>query len=181
MFYVSEITKEAPQKFLTELQRETYQNLKKLAIPFERVETDEAITMSDCQVINQKLSMEMVKTLFLTNRQKTSFYLLVTTGEKPFKAKEFSQALGVARVSFASIDLMEEILGTKIGAATIFSGLLDSAKNVQIIIDEEVTHQIFYGCSDGTTTNYLKIDTQDILAKYLPSIKNKVKIIELNK
>lgn len=179
MFYVSEIMKEAPQKFLTVLQRETYRSLENLEIPFERVETAEAITMSDCQEINQKLSMEMVKTLFLTNRQKTAFYLLVTTGEKPFNAKAFSQALGVPRVSFASVDLMEEILGARIGAATIFSGLLATAKDVTFVLDEAVIQQTFYGCSDGTTTNYLKIKTQDILTKYLPSIKNEVKIIEL--
>lgn len=60
MFYVSDIFKTAPKKFQTPLQQSTYQVLKKLTIPFERVEIDEAITMEDCIQINQKLNMEMV-------------------------------------------------------------------------------------------------------------------------
>ncbi len=57
--------------------------------------------MNDYIVINQKLDMEMVKTLFLCNRQQTEFYMLVTKGDKPFRSKDFSHALGIARVSFA--------------------------------------------------------------------------------
>ena len=43
---------------------------------FERVDTDEAVTMEDCASINRKLQMDMVKTLFLCNRQQTSFYFV---------------------------------------------------------------------------------------------------------
>mgnify|MGYP000267193435 FL=1 len=45
MFYVSEIFKDKPNKFDTELQEKVYATLEKLNIPFERVSTDEAITM----------------------------------------------------------------------------------------------------------------------------------------
>jgi Ala-tRNA(Pro) deacylase len=64
-----------------------YTTLQKLNIPFERVDTDEAITMEDCVLINQKLEMQMVKTLFLCNRQQTEFYLSLPVRIKPFAAK----------------------------------------------------------------------------------------------
>ena len=99
MFYISEIRNVAPTTFKTELQKTVYETLEKLNIPFERVDTDEAITMDDCVAINEKLDMKMVKTLFLCNRQQTDFYLFVTRGDKPFRSKDFSHALGIARVS----------------------------------------------------------------------------------
>ena len=99
MFYVSEIQTEAPCHFQTQLQQKVYEALEKLQIPFQRVDTDEAITMEDCVVIDEKLDMNMVKTLFLCNRQQTDFYLFITVGNKPFRSKNFSNALGVARVS----------------------------------------------------------------------------------
>lgn len=71
MFYVSEIQTEAPHEFQTQLQELVYGTLEKLQIPFERVDTDEAITMEDCVAIDEKLNMNMVKTLFLCNRQQT--------------------------------------------------------------------------------------------------------------
>ena len=75
MFYVSEILKDKPKEYKTELEKEVYEALEKLEIPFERVDTDEAITMEDCALIDEKLNMQTVKTLFLCNRQKTDFYL----------------------------------------------------------------------------------------------------------
>lgn len=63
---------------------------------------------------------------------------------------------------------MEEMLGTKIGAATVFSVLLKSADSVRVVIDGDVLKEEYYGCSDGTTTGYMKVKTQDIVAKLLP-------------
>ena len=152
MIYVSDIYNIAPNEYHTPLQQQTYQTLEKLHIPFERVETDEVITMEDCIAINKKLDMEMVKTLFLCNRQQTTFYLFITTGSKPFRSKDFSNALGVSRVSFAPAELMETMLGTKIGAATVFSAILDNQNTVQIVLDKDVDRKsVGYGKSVVTT------------------------------
>lgn len=168
MFYVSDVFISAPESFDTPLQERVYRVLDELMISYERVDTDEAITMDDCILIDEKLDMKMVKTLFLCNRQKTAFYLFVTAGDKPFRSKDFSNSLGVARVSFAPAELMDSMLGTKIGAATIFSALLDSASDVKFVIDKDVLQEEWYGCSDGTTTGYMKIRTDDIIHKFLP-------------
>ena len=159
MVLVSEAYTSVPEICNTPLQEKVYQVLQELDMAFQRV--------------------DMVKTLFLCNRQKTNFYLFVTCGDKPFKSKEFSQALEIARVSFASAEQMAEMLGAKIGAATIFSTLLEEAKKVQLVLDKDVCDQEYYGCSDGTTTGYLKLRTSDVLQKYLPYIKRQPKIIEV--
>lgn len=179
MFYVSEIQTEAPRHFQTPLQEKVYQALETLQIPFQRVDTDEAITMGDCTAIDEKLNMNMVKTLFLCNRQRTAFYLFVTVGDKPFHAKEFSRALGVARVSFAPAEQMETMLGTKIGAATVFSSLFDTENKVRIVFDKAVLAETWYGCSDGTTTGYLKVQTEDICKKLLPDTGHELSVIEV--
>jgi len=132
MFYVSEIQDKAPEEYKNSLQKSVYQTLLKLKIPFERVDTDEAVTMEDCVAINEKLGMKMVKTLFLCNRQQSQFYLFVTCGDKQFRSKDFSSALDVSRVSFAPTEKMETMLGTKTGAATVFSSLLETAERQTI-------------------------------------------------
>lgn len=179
MFYISEIMTSEPQEYKNQLQKETYKALAQLKIPFERVDTDEAVTMDDCVLIDQKLNMKMVKTLFLCNRKKTIFYLFVTTGEKAFDTKNFSNALGISRVSFGPAELMEEMLGNKIGAATVFGTLLDLDRDVQVIIDKEVADEEYYGCSDGTTTCYMKIQATDIIDKFLPFAKHKPVLVDI--
>lgn len=179
MFYISDITTTAPAEFKTPLQQDTYKALKNLNIPFERVDTDEAITMEDCVLINEKLDMKMVKTLFLCNRKKTLFFLFITTGDKSFNSSAFSNAMGCSRVSFAPEELFFEMLGTKIGAATVFSAMKDLDGDIHVAIDKDVANEEYYGCSDGTTTCYLKIKTDDIINKFLPFAKHRAHIIKL--
>lgn len=177
--YISEIKTTPPTEFKSELHKKVYAKLQELEIPFERVETDEIITMEDCEEVNGRLEMKMVKTLFLCNRKKTEFYLFITCGDKPFSSKNFSNALEISRVSFAPAELMLEMLGTKIGAATVFSVLLDSAKDVRLVIDRDVLNEEYYGCSDSQTTGYMKIKTSDIFKKLLPSINKKFDTVEV--
>lgn len=179
MFYVSEIQRKAPDHFQTPLQKLVYATLEKLQIPFARVDTEEAITMEDCAAIEDRLDMDMVKTLFLCNRQQTDYYLFVTVGSKPFRSKDFSTALGISRVSFAPAEQMEAVLGTKIGAATVFSALLETARDVQIVFDRDVVKEKWYGCSDGTTTGYMKLRTEEICKKFLPYTHHPLTVIEV--
>ncbi len=179
VLYISDILATAPHRFSTPLQEKTYATLDLLHIPFERVETDEIVTMEDCALVNQKLDMKMVKTLFLCNRQQTEFYLFVTCGDKPFQSKEFAGALDVSRVSFAPLERMEGMLGTKIGAATVFSVLLDPNRKVRVVFDQDVVDEEWYGCSDGTNTGYMKIATDRIVRDFLSYAKHAPTVIRI--
>lgn len=121
----------------------------------------------------------MVKTLFLCNRQQTNFYLFITVGNKPFRSKDFSSALGISRVSFAPVEQLESMLGTQIGATTIFSSLLDTENKIQIVFDKDVLSEEWYGCSDGTTTGYMKIRTDDVYQTFLPFTQHTPVVIEV--
>ena len=179
MIHVSEIYTSKPNSFKTELHEMVYNTLEALEIPFERVDTDEAITMEDCVEIGKKLDTSIVKTLFLCNRQKTNFYLFVTTEDKPFVTKDFSRALEISRVSFASPEMLFDMLGTKVGSATALSCVFDKENKVKIILDKDAVSSEWYGCSDGTTTGYMKLKTEDLINKYLPFSNHIPTIIEI--
>ena len=179
MFYVSEVKTEAPKVFESELQQRIYETFADLDIHFERVDNDPAITMEDCALINERLDMKTVKTLFLCNRQQTNFYLFVTLDGKPFVTKDFSAALGISRGSFATEELLFSMLGTKIGATTVLSSIMDTENKVRIIFDIEVLKNEWYGCTDSTTTSYMKLKTADVLEKYIPFTKHEITVIEV--
>ena len=169
MFYVSEIKQTAPETFSTPLQRKVYETLAELGIGFERVDTDPGITMEDCQNINAGIGGRIVKSIFLCNRQQTKFYLYVTRDDKPFVTRDFGQALGIPRVSFASEEKLREIAGTEHGATTVLSACLDSAKDVTFVIDREVLEGESYCCTDGTAGCFIKLRPADLLGRFLPA------------
>lgn len=179
MIHVSQPMTTVPEHFSTPLQELTYRALTELSIPFQRVENDPAITMEDCQAIDERLQMQTVKTLFLCNRQQTAFYLFVTPGDKPFRTKDFSSALGVSRVSFASPEQLERMMGTIVGSATVFSLLLPTARDVRVVFDRSLENSEWYGCSDGTVTGYVKLRTRDVLDRLLPHTGHTLEWVEV--
>ena len=166
-FYVSEPMSTPPERPSTPLQKLVYETFTRMEIPFTRVDTDPGITMEDCAHISGRLGIEIVKTVFLCNRQQTAFYLYVMPAGKPFVTRDFCAALGIPRVSFASADKLLEITGVAPGATTILSAVLPSASEVQLVIDRAVAEAPEFACTDGTPTCFVRLRTRDLLEKYL--------------
>ncbi len=167
MFYVSDIITTPPAEFKSELQQRVYEAFGSMGIPFQRVDTDPGITMEDCQNIDAKIGVRIVKTIFVCNRQQTEFYLYVTTDDKPFVTRDFCGALGIPRVSFAQADKLWELTGVLVGATTILSAILPQAAGVHLVMDRQVADSEWFACTDGTATCFVKIKTRDLLDKYL--------------
>lgn len=176
-FKVSEPLTTPPAAFATKLQRQVYETFATLGIPFSRVDTDPGITMEDCQHIDAKIGVRIVKTIFLCNRQQTEFYLYVTTDDKPFVTREFCGALGIPRVSFASAEKLWELTGVEVGATTMLSAILPQAAPVHLVMDRGVAAADWYACTDGTATCFVKIRTKDLLEKYIPAAGRSVTLI----
>lgn len=168
-----------PTVFSTPLQQRVYETLSLLDIPFLRVNNSPAITMEDCRLIDERLQVQTVKTLFLCNRQQTRYYLFVTPGDKPFCTKDFSHAIGVSRLSFAPKEQLLPQLGTELGATTMFSVLLDSAGDVPLYFDRQALQTEWYGCTDGTTTSYLKVRTDQLIQRFLPHAGRALQVVDV--
>ena len=168
--FVSEILTHPPQRFESVLQEKIYHFLAKNAIAFERVENDPARTMEDCKEVSKKLGSPIAKTLFLCNRQQTKFYLYLMPEDKPFVTRDFSKSLDIARVSFASEAFLKEKMGVEPGAATLFCLLLESASDVQLVIDKKVLDVATFGCTDGSFCSYMKLKTEDVTGVILPAL-----------
>ena len=178
MFKVSEIITTPPAVFESELQEKVYRTIRELGIEFQRVDTDPGLTMEDCQHIDAKIGVHIVKTIFLCNRQQTDFYLYVTTDDKPFVTRDFCAAMGgIPRVSFASPEWLEKLTGVHVGATTILSAILPQSQPVRLIMDKAVADAPWFACTDGTPTCFVKIRTADLLEKYLPTSGHEVKVI----
>ena len=107
-----ELHKGRPESCEGRLPREirVYDFLDKLGLEYDRTDHDHADHMSDCYEIDAILNATICKNLFLCNRQKTQFYLLMMPGDKPFKTKELSSQINSARLSFASPEDMEKYI-----------------------------------------------------------------------
>lgn len=161
------------------VEQASFDLLEKLHIPFERVEHDAADTMEDCRTISEALCVRICKNLVLCNRQQTQFYLLCMPASKPFKTKDLSAQIGSSRLSFASAEKMEELLGVTPGSASILALMNDKDNAVQLLLDRELYSQQHFGCHPCKNTGSLKLDTSDVLNIFLPYVHHKATIVDL--
>lgn len=144
-----------------------YSLLDELSIPYERVDHAVSETMEACENIDMLLGVSMCKNLFLRNRQKTAFYLLMMPGKKKFKTKDVSKQLGTSRLSFAEAEYMEQYLNITPGSVSVLGLMNDSTHAVHLVIDKELLENEYIGCHPCINTSSLKIRTEDILNVFL--------------
>lgn len=162
-------------------ERMVYELLDKLNIEYLRADHPAAETMEACIEINENLGVKMCKNLFLCNRQKTDFYLLIMPGDKPFKTKELSAQINSARLSFASSEYMERFLNITPGSVSVLGLMNDTELNVRFLADKELLKDEYIGCHPCVNTSSLKIKTEDILNKFLPYTNHTAEFVQLNR
>lgn len=139
-----------------------YDFLDDIGVEYYRIDHEPAENMELCRKIDEAMGAKMCKNLFLANRQMTDFYLLMMPGDKPFKTKELSKQLGVARLSFGGEDKMYEYLRIRPGAVSVLGLMNDTENNVRLIVDEDLLGDGYIGCHPCVCTSSLKLKTSDV-------------------
>ncbi|HOD02964.1 MAG: Prolyl-tRNA editing protein ProX [Firmicutes bacterium ADurb.Bin300] len=156
-----------------------YDFLDLLLIDYETADHSVAADMEACRQVERLLKVSICKNLFLCNRQKTAFYLLMLPGEKPFKTKELSSQIGSSRLSFAEGRDMEKYLDTSPGAASIFGLMNDKYSDVKLLVDEDLLKEAFLGCHPCVNTSTVKIRSTDIFGKFLSAVNHNYTTVRL--
>lgn len=162
-----------------EVERKTYDLLDSLKISYQRIDHEPAMTMEACAEIDKVLDATICKNLFLCNRQKTAFYLLMMPGDKPFKTKDLSAQIGSARLSFASPEDMQRLLHISPGAVSVMGLMNDVGGEVSLLIDGDALKGEFFGCHPCVNTASLRLKTRDLLDTFLPAVKHGYLKVEL--
>lgn len=163
-----------------EKELEVYDLLDELGISYERVDHEALQTIEACRKVDETLGISICKNLFLCNRQKTAYYLLLLPGYKALKTKELSKQIPTSRLSFASGEDMEEYLNVTPGSATIMGLMFDPENRVQLVIDEELLKEEWFGCHPCINTSSLKLRTEDVIGKYLQAVHHEYLTVNLS-
>ena len=164
---------------VSDKENKCYDALEKLGIPFELVRHEHIGTIEGLIEVCEVLGASIHKNLFLCNAQKTDFYLLIMPGEKPFKTKFLSPQLGCSRLSFASPEHMEEMLNCTPGSASVLGLIFDKDIKVRLIIDKDIKDMEYFGCHPCDNATSIRIKTEDILNKFIPSTYHTPTFVEL--
>ena len=167
-----ELQKGRPADTAGRLEKEirSYDLLDRLGVEYERIDHEPAMTMEDCKEVDQLLEAVICKNLFLCNRQKTAFYLLMIPDTKVFHTKDLSAQIGSARLSFAKPEYMEEFLDITPGSVSVMGLMNDKEHRVQLLIDEDVLDGEYIGCHPCINTSSIRFKVKDLIEKVIPAM-----------
>ena len=160
-------------------EKDCYDLLERLDIPFQRMDHSPAGSIEDCVQLEPYIHVKATKNLFLRNRARTSWYLLMMPGDKPFHTRDLIGQMGIQRLSFGEEDMLEKMLNLTPGSVSIMGLMYDTQKQVRLLIDREIVQNDFIRCHPCINTSTLKIRTEDVVDKLLPFIGHYPMIVEL--
>ena len=150
-----------------------YALLQRLNIPFRKAEHPAAYSMEDLSAVEAQLrqpgaAQAFCKNLFLCNRQKTVFYLLLIREDKRFKTSVVSKLIGASRLSFGEEDKLYALLGVHPGAITPLGLVFDAEHQVRLLMDRDLLslEEIYVHPCVNTATVALR--TRDLMEVYFP-------------
>ena len=116
-----------------------FEVLTELKIDFQKLEHEAVYTVEQSRQLRifEKLAGQPCKNLFLRNKR-GDYFLLVLPADKRADLKLIAKLLSLPRLSFASEEELEKILGLHTGAVTPLGIINDAEKKVQLIIDAEL-------------------------------------------
>ena len=170
-----------PQDESGRLEKEirVYDLLDDLAMEYQRVDHAPVMTMEACQEASRVLGSAICKNLFLCNRQKTQFYLLMMPGDKVFHTRELSAQIGSARLSFGDPEFMEQFLDIAPGSLSVMGLMNDREGRVRLLVDEDVLQEAFLGCHPCVNTSSIRLRTGDVFGKFLEAVGHDMTVVHL--
>lgn len=162
-----------------EKERRVYDLLDRLQIDYYRVDHGPVMTIAACEEVDQALGLPVCKNLFLCNRQKTSFYLLLLPGGKKFNAKALTGQQGLPKLSFANESYLAEFLDITPGSVSVMGLMNDHDGQVTLLIDKSLLQDEYIACHPCINTSTLRFSMKDLLDAVLPAVQHTPLFVEL--
>lgn len=152
--------------------------LKTLNIPFELVEHPPALTIEEADSYIEGIEGVRTKSLFLTNKKKTAYYLLIMDDQKQLDMEKFRDIVETNRIKFCSTNSLEGKMCLPPGVVSIFGLLNNTEKDINVYFDKQMLSEerISFHPNDNTKTIFIR--TEDMY-KFVESLEYNYTIIDL--
>jgi len=122
----------------SEREQKLLDRLESLGIVYTRIEHPAVYTVEQARSYWSDLEGARCKNLFLRNKKGNRHYLVIVEESKSADLKALTRLLAEDRLSFASPQRLERLLGLEPGAVSPFGLMNDGAGEVRVLIDQDL-------------------------------------------
>lgn len=152
--------------------------LKELEIDFKIVDHPPATTTELADKYIEGHDGVRTKSMFLTDRKKKNFYLVILDDYKRLDMDRFKDIVGEKKVKMASENSLMEKMKLPAGTVSPFGLLNNEDHDIKFFMDKEIVDEEIMTFHPNINEKTLFLKTKDLF-KYLDNIGYEVNIIEL--
>ena len=161
-----------------EAYQQVAKKLQELGITYDVVEHPPAFTTEQADSYIEGLEGVRTKTMFLTNKKKTQYYLLIMDDQKPLDMDDFKEQVGANRIRMASTESLAEKMQLPAGTVSPFGLLNNEVKDILVYFDQDIVSEEIMTFHPNTNEKTIFIKTQDLF-RFLESIGFNYEILNL--
>lgn len=160
------------------MDKPVFEKLEDLGIAYQVVEHPPALTTEEADAYIEGLEGGRTKSMFLTNKKKTAFYLLIMDDRKQLDMELFKELVGANRIRMASSDSLMEKMSLPAGTVSIYGLLNNKEKDIQVYFDEEILSEAILTFHPNVNTKTIFVKTEDVL-RFVKEIGFDYQVIQL--
>lgn len=154
------------------------EKLKELNIEYDIVEHEPALTTEQADKFIEGKEGVRTKTMFLTNKKKRNFYLVIMDDYKRLDMDKFKELVGEKQIKMASEQSLYEKMKLAPGVVSPFGLLNNDDKDIKIYMDKEIVDEEIMTFHPNTNEKTMFLKTTDLF-RYFDDIGYEVNIVEL--
>ena len=159
------------------MKEEVYKYLDNLNISYQVVNHPKAYSTEDADKYIEGYEGVRTKTMFLYNKNKTNFYLIVMDENKRIDFKKLEEELQEKKLKFSSDEVLFDKLKLEKGVVSIF-GLLNNKDNIIVLFDEDIINELPLTFHPNENDATIFINSEDVI-KFLNTLNVCYKIIAI--
>lgn len=141
-----------------------YKLLEELDILYEEAIHPPVVTTQEADEFIVGIPGVRTKSLFLTNKKKNQFYLLITDDSKRLDMDHFAHQVDQKKIKFASEELLQSIMKLEPGQVSIFGLMNDTANKVKLFFDKDIMNESRMSFHPNDNTRTIFLTTEDLLS-----------------
>lgn len=152
--------------------------LNELGIPFQIVEHEPALTTEQADRFIEGIEGVRTKTMFLTNKKKRNFYLVIMDDAKRLDMDVFKDIVEEKQIKMASAETLNNKMMLPPGVVSPFGLLNNEDKDIHVYVDQEIVSEERMSFHPNTNEKTIFVNTEDLFT-FLKAIGYEPHVIEL--
>lgn len=136
--------------------------LNELGIPFQIVEHEPVLTTEQADRFIEGIEGVRTKTMFLTNKKKRNFYLVIIDDAKRLDMDVFKEIVEENRIKMASAETLNDKMMLLPGTVSPFGLLNNRDKDIQVYFDQEIVSEERMCFHPNTNEKTIFVNTEDL-------------------